>query len=119
MVTGAVAVNAARAGNAEMTEWISVAAFGRISDELARCRKGDLVALMGTLHRSSFTGRDGQARSSWSLTVESVISARTVRPRGSRRAVRVAARSARPQAGRTSGLPDDRIDDLYADGLAP
>lgn len=85
MVTVSIAVNAGRADAAEETAWISVAAFGRNASALARHQKGDLLAAMGSLHRSRFTGRDGQERESWSLTVDSIMSARTVRPAGGRK----------------------------------
>ncbi len=85
MVAVSLAVNAARHGVDEETVWISLAAFGRAAEALARHRKGDLLAAMGPLHRTRFTGRDGTEREGWSLTVEAIISARTVRPAGGRK----------------------------------
>lgn len=85
MATANLAVNAARHGEDEVTVWFSLAAFGKQSDELLRHGKGDILAAMGSLHRTRFTSRTGEARESWSLTVDAIVSARTVRPRGGRK----------------------------------
>ena len=85
MVTASLAVNAGRPDADEETVWFSLAAFGRTAETLARHAKGDLLAAMGPLHRTRFTGRDGQEREAWNLTVESIVSARTVRPSGGRK----------------------------------
>jgi len=83
MTTASIAVSAGRLDAPEETVWVDLVAFGRATTALARHRKGDLLAAMGPLHRTRFTGRDGQAREGWSLTVEALVSARTVRPVGS------------------------------------
>ena len=104
MTTVSIAVNAARHGADEETVWFSVAAFGRTGETLLRHAKGDLVAAMGTLHRTRFTGRDGVEREGWSLTAETVISGRTVRPGGGSKAKNDSRREAEQQ----SGPPSDR-----------
>jgi len=101
MVTASLAVNAARHGEPEITEWINVAAFGRAADALLRHSKGDLVAAMGPLVRQRWTGGDGNPREGWALTAESIVSARTVRPGGNRKPA-----EERPDA---SPGPDDEI----------
>ena len=85
MATSSLAVNAARHGDDEATVWFSLAAFGKQAETLLRHSKGDLIAVMGDLHKTHFTGRDGTDRESWSLTAQSIISARTVRPGGNRK----------------------------------
>ena len=60
-------------------------AFSRTAEALARHVKGDLISCMGPLYRNRYTARDGQEREGWSLTVESIVSARTVRPGGGRK----------------------------------
>ena len=107
MVTASLAVDAARFGEAELTEWFSIVAFGKVGEALTRHQKGDLLAVMGALHRTHFAGRDGEQRQGWGLTVESIDSARTVRP-GSQR---------RPAQPRTTARPFD--DDISAVGAAP
>ena len=112
MVTASVAVNAARNSAEEETVWISLAAFGRAAEALARHQKGDLLAAMGPLHRTRFTGRDGQEREGWSLTIDAVLSARTVRPAGGRKRIQPAGQAAKPvtTADSDNGAPLD--DDL-------
>ncbi|MCW5699263.1 MAG: single-stranded DNA-binding protein [Rhodospirillales bacterium] len=85
MATASLAVNAARYDEDDATVWFSLAAFGRTADELMRHAKGDVLSAMGTLYRSRFTTRSGEARETWSLTCEALVSAKTVRPRGGRK----------------------------------
>ncbi len=85
MVTVSCAVNAGRPDADEETQWFNLIAFGRAARDLVRHAKGDLVACMGPLYRNRYTARDGQEREGWSLTVESIVSARTVRPSGGRK----------------------------------
>ncbi len=84
MVTASLAVNAARHGADADTAWFNLVAFGRAAKNMMRHAKGDLVACMGGLTKNRYTARDGQERESWSLNVESIVSARTVRPGGGR-----------------------------------
>jgi single-strand DNA-binding protein len=85
MVTSSIAVNAARSDGEEETIWINLAAFGKPAQALARHTKGDLLAAMGILYRNHYTNRDGLKCENWQLTVEAVVSARTVRPRSGRK----------------------------------
>jgi single-stranded DNA-binding protein len=115
MVTASIAVNVARDGEELVTEWFNGVAFGRVADDLARHKKGDRVAVIGRLTRNSFTARDGQERSSWSVAVEQLISARSVRPGGrAKRAEELFRAPTRPTGG--PPLPADDVDDLYVDG---
>ncbi len=104
MVTVSLAVSAGRPDADEETVWFSLAAVGRAAETLARHAKGDLLAAMGPLHRTRFTGRDGQERQGWSLTVESVVSARTVRPTGGRKRAETA-KAAPAGASAGNGTP--------------
>jgi single-strand DNA-binding protein len=134
MVTASLAVNAAKAGENPVTEWIGLVAFGAVAECLAGHVKGDVVTALGSLTKSNFTGRDGQQRSSWSLVAEAILSARAVcndrprerrdtsaatRSRGDRASGRRSVYSAPKQPGSSPDLPNDRVDDLYADGLVP
>ena len=85
MVTASLAVNAARHGADADTAWFNLVAFGRAGEDLMRHQKGDLVACMGALTKNHYTARDGQERESWSLNVDAIVSARTVRPSGGRK----------------------------------
>ncbi len=115
MVTVSLAVSAGRPDADEETVWFSLAAFGRAAETLARHVKGDLIAAMGPLHRTRFTGRDGQEREGWSLTVESIVSARTVRPGGGRTSRRREVSIAPAGAPASNGAP---FDDPIPPGMA-
>jgi single-strand DNA-binding protein len=109
MTTASLAINAARAGEDATTEWFSIIAFGRAGDELARHQKGDLVSVAGQMCRTSFIARDGEQRTGWSLTVESILSARTVRPSGRLRQSPSTTTRSHAQAA----LCGDGVADLY------
>jgi single-strand DNA-binding protein len=121
MCTTSVAVNVAKPNEDAVTEWISVAAFGSVGEVLARHEKGDAITAMGALTRSSFTGRDGQQRTVWSLLAESLLSVRTVRTSGARQqTLKSRPRGApRPPAMPPPGpLADDPLGDLWRDGAS-
>jgi single-stranded DNA-binding protein len=67
--------------------WFSVAAFGRQGEDLLRHEQGDLVAVSGRLQLREYETREGEQRSELSVTADSIVSARTVRPGGGRRKV--------------------------------
>src|SRR5690349_25081895 len=112
MATASIAVDGSRGYGPDKTEWISLIAFGKAGDELARHSKGDLIAAIGQLSRSRFTGRDGVERAGWSLAIESLLFARTVRPRG-RRHNGDGSRGQRPANGSYAPMPNDRVGDLW------
>ena len=85
MATASLAVNVSRAGADEDTAWFSLAAFGKTGEALLRHCKGDLLAAMGTITRRKYTDRSGVDREGWALTCEQIVSARTVRPGGTRK----------------------------------
>ena len=109
MVTASLAVNAGRPDVGEEVVWLSLAAFGRAAEALARHVKGDLLGAMGRLYHVRYTTRDGAARQGWSLTVDAIVSARSVRPGGGRKRTE----SAKPAPAGTpadDGVPfDDTI----------
>ncbi len=106
MVTGSLAVNAGRPDVGEETQWFNLVAFGRGAKGMLRHAKGDLVACMGGLTKNRYTARDGQEREGWSLTVESIVSARTVRPGGGRKRA-AAAKPAPAGVSAGNGAPFD------------
>jgi single-stranded DNA-binding protein len=75
-------------GNADQQEtlWLSVLAFGRQAEALLRHKQGDLVSMSGKVTQSRWTGQDGTGREQLRIIAESVISARTARPGGGRKA---------------------------------
>lgn len=87
----------------QATLWLAVTAFGKQADFLARHDKGDLISVSGSLNVNMWTGNDGQAHTGYQVLADSVISARTVRGGGGRKA-QVPAGSARPPV---NDLDDD------------
>lgn len=79
MCTASMAVDVGKVPGEE-TLWLSVLAFGKQAEALERHHQGDMLAVMGRLEKSKFTGNDGAERESWSLIVEALHSSRTVRP---------------------------------------
>ncbi len=109
MVTVSLAVNAGRPDVGEETQWFNLVAFGRAAKDMMRHVKGDLIGCMGDLYRNRYTARDGQERESWSLIVEAIVSARTVRPGGGRKRTK-SAKPAPAGAPADEGVPfDDAI----------
>lgn len=111
MATASLAVSVGRPDADEDTEWFDLVTFGRTAKALLGHAKGDLVAAMGPLHRTRFTDRDGEEREGWSLTVEAIVSARTVRPTGGgKRDRKQEPSTSAPQAAQpTDDDPDDDI----------
>jgi len=68
------------------TLWLAVTAFGKQADFLARHDKGDLISVSGSLNVNMWTGNDGKTHSGYQVLADSVISARTVRGGGGRKA---------------------------------
>lgn len=88
----------------EESVWVSVMAFNRVADDLARAEKGQTLSAMGRLTRSRYIGKDGTERESWSLLADAVVSVKSARPPG-RKA------SAPAQHGRPAHVDfDDPID---------
>ena len=78
MTTAEVVVDLGR--GAEMPEWISLVAFGRIGEVLAQHAKGDMAAIGGRLTKSTWNAQDGTVHTGFSVLVDGIASARTVRP---------------------------------------
>ena len=85
MTTVSVAVACGRPDSPEITEWVSLIGFGKMAETLKRHCKGEMVSAMGEFQKSLFTGKSGEERSSWSLRVDAIISARIARPPGGRK----------------------------------
>ncbi len=70
-----LAVNAGGRGE-EQTAWVRVICFGRNATRAALHQKGDMLAAMGRLELSRWTGDDGTERESWQLIADALASAR-------------------------------------------
>lgn len=97
------------------TQWFDITAFGQQAETLARHSKGDLVAVMGKLQLRRWTGKDGEARESWSVVAEALVSARTVRPKSGKRTTQPAGDNRQQQAAFAMQSPDDRAQSLGFD----
>ncbi len=88
MTTCSIAVDATPSNHAgdQETIWFQVLAFGRAGETLDRHSKGDLVSLSGRITQSRWAGSDGDERVSMTIVADAVISARSVRPGGGRKA---------------------------------
>jgi len=62
--------------------WLGIVAFGRQADDLLRHAKGECVSVSGRVQRRRFRGRDGADHEQLQVVADSIISARTVRPKG-------------------------------------
>lgn len=82
MASMAVPLPCSQADDGTATMWLSVLAFGRQADALAKHQKGELVSVAGNMQVSQWTGQNGETRQSWQVIADSVISARTARPGG-------------------------------------
>lgn len=102
------------------TQWFDITAFGSQAETLAKHGKGDLIAAMGRLQLRRWTDREGQERESWSLVAESLISARTTRPKGGKRTTQQAGQhrqkgNGQQQAAFEFQSPDERAQSLGFD----
>ncbi|EGO8354973.1 single-stranded DNA-binding protein [Escherichia coli] len=78
----AVSLPCSQAQDGQATLWLSVIAFGKQADFLAKHQKGDLISVSGAMQVSQWTGQNGETRQGWQIIADSVISARTARPGG-------------------------------------
>ena len=82
----AVTVEARVSGETgEGTLWLDVLTFGRVADDLTRHAKGDMVSISGRLQLARYTNRDGETRENWQCIADSLVSAKSVHPRGGAR----------------------------------
>jgi single-stranded DNA-binding protein len=83
MTVGSLAVDVTdpREGDAP-PEWFGLVAFGGHADTLAKHAKGECVSVTGRLQRRTYDAGNGEKREQLQIIVESLVSARTVRPGG-------------------------------------
>ncbi|WP_150329237.1 single-stranded DNA-binding protein, partial [Escherichia coli] len=70
----AIPLPCSQADDGTATMWLSVLAFGRQADALAKHRKGELVSVAGNMQVSQWTGQNGETRQGWQVIADSVIS---------------------------------------------
>ncbi|ACD08145.1 TPA: single-stranded DNA-binding protein [Escherichia coli] len=110
LVSMAVPIPCNQADDGQATMWLSVLAFGRQADALAKHHKGELVSVAGNMQISQWTDQNGEMRQGWQVIADSVISARTVRP-GGRKGQQGQATDALNRAKQHTGQQDDPYED--------
>ncbi len=70
----------------QVTLWLAITAFGKQAGFLARHSKGDLISVSGSMNASQWKAADGQLNTGFQVLADSVISAKTVRGGGNRKA---------------------------------
>ncbi|EKE6825535.1 single-stranded DNA-binding protein, partial [Escherichia coli] len=104
----------------QATLWLSVLAFGKQADALARHEKGDLISVAGNMQISQWTGQNGEIRQGWQVIADSVISARSARPggkRGQQGKATEALERAKRQTGQQGNQPPAGGDDPFSDDI--
>lgn len=99
MARMAVSLPCSAAQDGQATLWLGVLAFGKQADALAKHTKGDVVSIGGTMQANQWTGQDGSTQSGYRVIADSVISARTSRPGGSRTKQKPAGKAPPAQTG--------------------
>ncbi|MCZ8551216.1 single-stranded DNA-binding protein [Escherichia albertii] len=102
----AVSLPCSQAQDGQATLWLSVLAFGKQADQLAGHEKGNVISLSGVMQVSQWTGQNGETRQGYQVIADSVISAKTVRPGGSRRKT-TGTQGNQPPAGGDDPYGDD------------
>ena len=119
MTTGTIAVEVELrergAETAAETLWLQVCAFGRQADDLAAMAKGEPVSLTGRLQLSRYQTREGEDRESWQCIADSVVSARSVRPKGGGRRRDDGSGTRTAPASRSSTAPPPHTDRPFDD----
>ncbi|EGI3993899.1 single-stranded DNA-binding protein [Escherichia coli] len=109
MASMAVPLPCSQADDGTATMWLSVLAFGRQANALAKHQKGELVSVAGNMQVSQWTGQNGETRQGWQVIADSVISARTGGKKGQQGQATDALNRAKQQTG--------QHDDPYGDGI--
>ncbi|EKI5923119.1 single-stranded DNA-binding protein [Escherichia coli] len=102
----AVSLPCSQAQDGQATLWLSVLAFGKQADQLAGHEKGNVISVSGTMQIRQWTGQNGETRQGYQVIADSVISAKTVRPGGSRRKT-TGTQGNQPPAGGDDPYGDD------------
>ncbi|WP_075180618.1 single-stranded DNA-binding protein [Pantoea sp. 1.19] len=81
-----VALPCRTAQNGEATFWLGVVAFGNQAAALAKHVKGDMISIAGNMQLNQWAAQDGAQKEQPQVIADSVISARTTRPGGRKKA---------------------------------
>ena len=90
----------------DATQWFDIVAFGRVAELLAKQQKGELVSVSGRVQMNRYQPSGGETRETLQIIVDSIVSARSVRP-GGRSRTRAGKDSAAASAEHDDGAPFD------------
>ncbi|EIC1941979.1 single-stranded DNA-binding protein [Escherichia coli] len=113
----AVSLPCSQAQDGQATLWLSVLAFGKQADALARHEKGDLISVAGNMQISQWTGQNGEIRQGWQVIADSVISARSARPGGGQRKYTGQQQNTGAQTASRGQPPQNNHDDPFSDDV--
>lgn len=65
--------------------WLGVIAFGKQAAALALHVKGDMISVSGIMQINQWTTQDGGTQTGYQVVADSIISTKTVRPKGGRK----------------------------------
>jgi single stranded DNA-binding protein len=97
MATASGAVEIPTRGDDAHSEWFGLVAFGEVAERLLKHQQGEMVSTSGRLQMNTWQDRESNNCQQWQILVDTLISARTVRP-GTRQA----------SNGQQQGKPDQR-----------
>lgn len=82
MTRANIAVDVTGRDGEEQTLWVSILAFGKVAETLARAAKGESCTAMGRMTRGTYAPPQGEPREQWTLLADAVIVAKSARPTG-------------------------------------
>ena len=100
MGTARLAVEAGSNAETQETLWVDLLTFGTNAEALLALTKGQMVSAVGKLTKGRYTTKDREEREQFTLLADTLVSARTARPKASQ--------GARPQ--QRQGASDDYND---------
>lgn len=59
-------------GSRQITNWVPITAWGRVAEEAANFRKGDMVSAWGKFNSSSYQDQDGAKRTFYTIAADDV-----------------------------------------------
>lgn len=59
-------------GSRQITNWVPITAWGRVAEEAANFRKGDMVSAWGKFASSSYQDQTGEKRTFYTITADGV-----------------------------------------------
>ncbi len=65
---------------------MGIVGFGRVAESLLKHKRGDMLSAAGRVQLNTWATDGGEQRRQFQIVADSVISARTVRPGGGRKA---------------------------------